>query len=1042
MHRVVQRVVALAALTALLALVGRGPLLAQSAHALALNEQASAARSLAADGAVLASSQPEVAAHAANQLEVAALVANQLEGAALTGNQLEGAALAGNQLEVAALVANQLEVGALGGDQRAVRAQAGATALEIRQVGWWARTLIPSAWNPVLVRVTGTGESDARGPSRVQVLLRTNSSATAKVPIASYGQEVALPAGVTKDVTVWIPSGSDASYLTTVQVIDPGGRVLAEDSTTAAITSSSAVVVGTLADAPTLATALGRIEIPYQQGLTQRVAGIPLTPDQVPTSADYLAGMSGLVVQGSAASTLTQEQRRAIQQWVVRGGHLVLSGGPAAQQVGSVLEGGGGPAVRFGRLEAAVDLRPLAEWVGVPGAADTQAATSGQGTQGGQAASPGQSAQGATAGQGSQSAAPTGQGAQPAAGNQGTQGGAQTAGLEFGAAAAVIEAAGQEGETLAGPRNGPLAWRARWGSGTLTFLAADPTLDPIRNWAGGPPLLVRLLEPALGAAQPDAPLAGLGSGARSTVRTTAKVTYGQLLASTLDTLPPEAFPSWQTVAGLLGGFALLAGPVLHAILWRADRRPWLWVAVPVLAIVATIAMYFVGVGLPGRDVLTSVISYVRLDPRTGQAQQSVAMLFVAPIREHLTATVPGSVALRPGGAPNYDDPSASGGPYAPTATNASGTPPFEVITGRDTRVEFKSSLAAGRWISFERDQREPLGTLETDLQMGGREPRISGTIRNATSYPLQNVALVIGQLVYRAGDLAPGQTATVDVADQALRASSPTYGQSLGWRIFSADSSASLSASSAPQPNSRPPDPESVRRMRLVDSVLGMGSDYYAYQFGGYGTASYGPVTRLAPSILAFTTAPLAGADLPSAGAGRAFHLALISEPIDVRVAPGPFTMPPALFESSVSTAPGATLYPTGYPTGSQVFELHGSATYTFRARLPRDATVQTMSIKTQQAAPQSTPSVQPPTSGAVTSTSTLGPSAPGTFQIYNWQAGKFEPLPAGQTSARIPQAGNYAGADGSVKVLVTSGGTSSALRFSTPEITLEGQSG
>src|SRR6185436_16546150 len=101
-----------------------------------------------------------------------------------------------------------------------------------------------------------------------------------------------------------------------------------------------------------------------------------------------------------------------------------------------------------------------------------------------------------------------------------------------------------------------------------------------------------------------------------TVRGVARLSVGQLLSGVLETLPPGAFPSADTVALLLGGFALLAGPLLHAALGRADRRPWLWVAVPALAVLVTIGMYIFGVGLPGRDVLTNVVSYVRLDPRT------------------------------------------------------------------------------------------------------------------------------------------------------------------------------------------------------------------------------------------------------------------------------------------------------------------------------------------------------------------------------------------------------------------------------------------
>src|SRR6185295_13801254 len=145
------------------------------------------------------------------------------------------------------------------------------------------------------------------------------------------------------------------------------------------------------------------------------------------------------------------------------------------------------------------------------------------------------------------------------------------AALEPGSAA-TIEAS--EGERLAGTPQATLAWRARWGGGSVTLLAADPTLEPLRNWSGSPLLLVRTLEPVLTVPQADA--AVVPGGPRGTVRGVARLSVGQLLSGVLETLPPGAFPSADTVALLLGGFALLAGPLLHAALGRADRRPWLW----------------------------------------------------------------------------------------------------------------------------------------------------------------------------------------------------------------------------------------------------------------------------------------------------------------------------------------------------------------------------------------------------------------------------------------------------------------------------------
>jgi hypothetical protein len=197
--------------------------------------------------------------------------------------------------------------------------------------------------------------------------------------------------------------------------------------------------------------------------------------------------------------------------------------------------------------------------------------------------------------------------------------------------------------------------------------------------------------------------------------------------------------------------------------------------------------------------------------------------------------------------------------------------------------------------------------------------------------------------------------------------------------------------------------------------------------------------TTMSPTVLAFTTAALPGTEMPSAGDGRVLHLALISEPFELGVANGPFALPPALLESNVSTEPGAMLFMAGGGPGAQVLELRGTATYTFRAHLPPGAVVDSLAVRMQQSPPQTAPAASFSGSGRGIA---LGPSTPDAFRIFNWQSGRFESLPAGQTRAQLRPATSYAGPDGSVKVQVSSGDANSFIRFAPPELTLEGQNG
>ena len=124
-------------------------------------------------------------------------------------------------------------------------------------------------------------------------------------PVSAYGQEVALPGGVEKDVRIWMYVPSEGSYVGQVQLLSASGQVLAESAAQGQAARADIPLLGTLADSSTLAAQLGRIEVPYQQGLNAQVRTIEIAATDMPPRAEYLQAFRGLVVQGSAASSLT-----------------------------------------------------------------------------------------------------------------------------------------------------------------------------------------------------------------------------------------------------------------------------------------------------------------------------------------------------------------------------------------------------------------------------------------------------------------------------------------------------------------------------------------------------------------------------------------------------------------------------------------------------------------------------------------------------------------------------------------------------------------
>ena len=237
--------------------------------------------------------------------------------------------------------------------------------------------------------------------------------------------------------------------------------------------------------------------------------------------------------------------------------------------------------------------------------------------------------------------------------------------------------------------------------------------------------------------------------------------------------------------------------------------------------------------MPGRDVVANAVSEVRLDPRTGDARQAVAVGFFAPLRDRLTVRSSGELPVRVwmGSTPNLQQAASSsvGSPFAqtfgmpiPTATPDA---PYRVVTGRDTQIEFGPMASAQnglRSVVFSRAL-PAMGRIETDLHIEGPDGLIRGTVRNSTPYPLDQVGVGIGQTLVKLGPLAPGQTVPVSFDPRTTPPAAPAgVAYSLAWQMFGTPST-SARATQSVATLELPSDPEVRRRVRLLDTVLARG---------------------------------------------------------------------------------------------------------------------------------------------------------------------------------------------------------------------------
>ena len=175
----------------------------------------------------------------------------------------------------------------------------------------------------------------------------------------------------------------------------------------------------------------------------------------------------------------------------------------------------------------------------------------------------------------------------------------------------------------------PLAVQAERGSGQVVLCAFDPLAAPLATWPGTTAMMSRVFAPAfqdgyfgeqpsvaVGPANAQARPRNLGAasitniatgiGANGTPALLSPTTASQGLLGYLEQMPGASPPTAYVFGLLLAGYVLVVGPLCFWVLTRLRRRDLAWVAVPCLAVVGGLVLYFTGAGVQRRVVVNEV----------------------------------------------------------------------------------------------------------------------------------------------------------------------------------------------------------------------------------------------------------------------------------------------------------------------------------------------------------------------------------------------------------------------------------------------------
>ena len=181
------------------------------------------------------------------------------------------------------------------------------------------------------------------------------------------------------------------------------------------------------------------------------------------------------------------------------------------------------------------------------------------------------------------------------------------------------------GRTLAAVGDQVVAAERAYGSGSVTLIGFDPTVDWIAKTDTSGSLWRRLL-PA---------------------RTSGGLTFSDdsMLVNAVSQLPTLALPPITGLLALLIAYIVLIGPINYLVLKRLDRREWAWITMPILIVVFAAGAYAYGALLRGSDVIVNEIAIVRGAPGATEGSAQAYLGVFSPSRSVYQVSVPGGALL-------------------------------------------------------------------------------------------------------------------------------------------------------------------------------------------------------------------------------------------------------------------------------------------------------------------------------------------------------------------------------------------------------------
>lgn len=213
-----------------------------------------------------------------------------------------------------------------------------------------------------------------------------------------------------------------------------------------------------------------------------------------------------------------------------------------------------------------------------------------------------------------------------------------------------------------------------------------------------------------------------------------------------------ASPKTSSFYLILFIYILVVAPITYIILKKIDKREFMWVTVPALAIIFGIIVYFAGSGTRLSEITTNIISYITLDEKGNTSTSTYAGIFNTN-KQKIKIEGKSGEKLLPMAQENYRGNSQK-------QPNDDDVLEAKIFSGPNGGVEYKNSGLFETKVLQMQENSKNIGKIETDLFL--KDKSLIGSIKNSTNIDWEDCLIIMPTGYYKIDSFKSGETLKLD----------------------------------------------------------------------------------------------------------------------------------------------------------------------------------------------------------------------------------------------------------------------------------------